>query len=146
VVIQPSGISINKHIEKRVQAALLATYNIPQLQFLSIKTAIKLFDLKVSPIASYAIEEIWPFLSKNNLDKRESVKTQYFKRVLGLSKYNRSRFVYAMLDFNLFFTDLRLKFAVLDTNALNKICEANLEKQNDISDEFYTTCTMQNKN
>ena len=57
VVFQPSGISFNKHIEKRVRAALLATYNIPQLQSLSIKTAIKFFDLKVSPIASYAIEE-----------------------------------------------------------------------------------------
>jgi len=81
VVFQPSGISFNKHIEKRVRAALLATYNIPQLQSLSIKTAIKLFDLKVSPIASYAIEEIWPFLTKNDLDKLESVKTRYFKRI-----------------------------------------------------------------
>jgi hypothetical protein len=98
----------------------------------------------VSTIASYAIEEIWPFLSKNDLDKLESVN---FKRVLGLSKYNRSRFVYALLDFDLFVSDLKLKFALPDTNAFNKFCEANLGKQTEICDEFYTPCTiMQNKN
>jgi hypothetical protein len=42
-VFRPTGISFNKHIEKRVRAALLATYNLPQLQSLSIKTAIKFF-------------------------------------------------------------------------------------------------------
>jgi hypothetical protein len=146
VVFQPSGISFNKHIEKRVRAALLATYNIPQLQSLSIETASKLFDLKVSPIASYAIEEIWPFLSKNDLDKLESVKTRYFKRVLGLSKFNRSRFVYALLDFDLFVSDLKQKFALPDTFAFDKFCEANLVKQTEICDEFYTTCTMENTN
>jgi hypothetical protein len=138
VVFQPSGISFNKHIEKRVRATLLATYNIPQLQlFLSLKTAINLFDLKVSPIASYAIEEIRQFLSKNDLDKLESVKTRYFKRKLGLSKYNRSRFVYALLDYNLYVSDLKLQFALPDTNAFNKFCEANLGKQTEICDEFY---------
>jgi hypothetical protein len=127
-VFQPSGISFNKHIEKRVRAALLATYNTPQLPSLSIQTAIKLFDLKVSPIASYAIEEIWPFLSKNDLHKLELVKMRYFKRVLVLSKYNRSRFVYAMFEIYLCVSELKLKFALPDTNAFIQFCEANLEK------------------
>jgi hypothetical protein len=55
---------------------MIATNNIPEVQSLSIKTAIKLFDhVKVLPIASYAIEENWPVLSKNDLDKLESEKT-----------------------------------------------------------------------
>jgi hypothetical protein len=29
---------------------------------------------------------------------------------------------------------------------VNKFCEAYLEKQNEICDEFYTKCTMHNKN
>jgi len=41
---------------------------------------------------------------------------------------------------------LKLKFALPDTNAFNKFCEANLGKPTKILDEFYTTCTMQNKN
>jgi hypothetical protein len=39
-------------------------------------------------------------------------------------------------------SDLKLKFALPDTNAFNKCCEANLGKQTDICDEvyeFYTT-------
>jgi hypothetical protein len=56
-----------------------------------------------------------------------------FKREIqtgsGLSKHNRSRFVYALLDFDLFVSDLKQKFALPDTNAFNTFCEANLVKQ-----------------
>jgi hypothetical protein len=50
-----------------------------------------------------------------------------------------------VLDFDLFVSDLKLKFAIPDTNAFNKFCEANLGKQTEICEEFYTTCKMQNK-
>jgi hypothetical protein len=88
------------------------------------------------PIASYAIEEILPFFSNNDLDKIESVKTRYFKRVLGLSKYNRSRFVFALLDFDLFVSDFKQKLALPETIAFEKFCEANLVKQTEICDEL----------
>jgi hypothetical protein len=47
------------------------------LHKLSIETAIKLFDLKVSPTASYAIEVIWPFLTLRDFANLERVKTRY---------------------------------------------------------------------
>jgi hypothetical protein len=82
------------------------------------------------------LEAIWPILSKNYLDKLETVKTRYFKRVLGLSKHNRSRFVYALLDFDLFVSDLKQKFALPDIYAFNIFCEANLVKQTEYAETF----------
>jgi len=51
--------------------------------------------------------------------------------------YNYNIFVYALLDFDLFVSDLKLKFALPDKNAFNKFCEANPGKQTEICDEFY---------
>jgi hypothetical protein len=67
-------------VEKRLRAALFATYNIHELNNLSIETALKLFDLKVSPIASSGIEIIWPNLTKLDLENIERVKTRYLKK------------------------------------------------------------------
>jgi hypothetical protein len=144
VVFQVSGTTFTKHIQKRVRAALLATYNIRELRNLSVDTAVKLFDLKISPIASYAIEAIWPFLSASDFEKLEKVKTRFFKKVLGLSKYTRSRFVYELLDTDLFMHDLKQKFSLNETIAFNSFFEERLLNKLNICDEFYETETMNN--
>jgi hypothetical protein len=50
-----------------------------------------------------------------------------------------------MLDIYLYVSELKLKFALPDTNAFIPFFEANLGKKTDISGEFYSTCTMQRK-
>jgi hypothetical protein len=59
---------------------------------MSIEAGLKLFDLAIAPIASYAIEVIWPFLTKNDFQKLETAESRFLKRLLGLSKVNKSRF------------------------------------------------------
>jgi Reverse transcriptase (RNA-dependent DNA polymerase)/Endonuclease-reverse transcriptase len=144
IVFQPSGISFNRHVEKRMRAAIFATYNIRELNNLSIETALKLFELKVSPIASYGIEIIWPYLTIQDLENIERVKTRYLKRVLGLSKYIRSRFVYELVDTDLFVSDLKLKFSLPETEAYKKFHEQKSMNKLSIIDEFYETETMTN--
>jgi hypothetical protein len=148
VVFQASGNSFGRHVEKRARAALMATYSIKELHQLSIETAIKLFDLKVAPTASYAIEVIWPYLTLKDLENLERVKTRYFKKVLGLSKYNKSRYVYELVsnEVTLFVTDLRNRFNLPDTNVYKKFCESKLLNKNMICKEFYETETMKNGN
>jgi hypothetical protein len=43
-------------------------------------------------------------------------------------------------------SNIKLKFALPDTRTFTKFCEANLRKQTELCDEFYKTCTMENKN
>jgi hypothetical protein len=144
VIFQPSGNSFARHIEKRCRAALLSTCSIVGLNRLSIETAGKLFHLKVAPIASYAIEVIWPYLTLSDLQNLERVKTRYFKRVLCLSKYNKSRYVYHLIAKNekLFVTELKEKFQLSETEAYSKFCESNSKNNKIICDEFYQTETM----
>lgn len=144
IVFQPSGLTFNRHVEKRMRAALFATYNIRELNNLSVETALKLFDLKVSPIASYGIEITWPHLTKLDFENLERVKTRYLKRVLGLSKYIRSRFVYELVDTDLFVNDLKQKFDLPETDAYVKFYEEKCMNKLQIRDEFYDTETMLN--
>lgn len=146
IVFQPAGISFGRHVDKRVRAALFATYNIRELRNLSIKTALQLFDLKISPIASYAIEIIWTHLTKSDLANIEKVKTRYLKRVLGLSKYIRSRFVYELIDTDLFVSDLQIKFSLPETEAFTAFRLEKSMNQLGIIKEFYETETMSNLN
>jgi hypothetical protein len=142
VILQPSGIVFSKHIDKRVRLAMLATFNIKELRNLSIETAIKLFELKVAPIATYALEVIWPFLNKTDFKMLETVKTRYFKRALGVSKKSRSRHIYELLDIDLFASDICQKYSLEQTTAFNKFCEGEFMKKLGICNEFYETETM----
>jgi len=45
----------------------------------SLRVAIKLFDLAISPVASYGIEAIWPYLNKGDLLKLETEKSRFLK-------------------------------------------------------------------
>lgn len=146
VIFQASGICFTKHIEKRVRMALLATFGIRQLTDLSLETALKLFDLKISPIASYGIEIIWPYLSKNDFEKLEKTKSRYIKQLLGLSKVNYSRYVYEITDTDLFVHDLKLKYNLSDSNAFEKFFEGMLVKKTNIRTNFHDKLQTINQN
>jgi hypothetical protein len=91
VTFQQTGKAFALHIKDKCKCALTATYSISNLHLLSIYTAVELFHIKVSPVASYGIERIWPFLSYRDLNNMEAVKSIYLKRLLCVSKYFKSR-------------------------------------------------------
>jgi hypothetical protein len=87
------------------------SYSISNLHLLSIYTAVELFHIKVSPVASYGIEMIWPFLSYRDLNNIEAVavKSRYLKRLLCVSKYSKSRLVYELIGEKYFLEELKVK-------------------------------------
>lgn len=67
MTLQVTGFTFTRHIEDRIVAAIKATMEIRNLTSLSLGTSIALFKLKIAPVASYAIEIIWSYLSYQNL-------------------------------------------------------------------------------
>jgi hypothetical protein len=114
ITLQASGKYFSKHIAKRVNAAIYAAYKIKNLSQMSIEAGLKLFDLAIAP---NGIEVIWPHLSKNDLQKLKTVKSRFLKRLLGLSKINKSRFTYQLADCDLFASDLCNKFNLCKNDA-----------------------------
>jgi hypothetical protein len=80
MTLQQTGKSFANHIKERCKNAVIASFSISNLHMLSVKTAIKLFHLKVSPVASYGIEIVWPYLLLTDFAMLESVKFRFLKR------------------------------------------------------------------
>jgi hypothetical protein len=62
------------YIKEKTLLAIRAMADIQSLSKLSLKTAMKLFDLKVVPILTYGLTTIWEYLGENNLKTLQSVK------------------------------------------------------------------------
>jgi hypothetical protein len=120
VKFQASGTSFSKHIDKRVKASIFASAKLTSLPKTSVETALKIFDLAISPVASYGIEAVWQHLTTADLHKLETAKTRFLKKALCLSKFTKSRFVYELADTGLFIEDLRLKYNLPETDSYSK--------------------------
>jgi hypothetical protein len=139
VTFQSSGNTFSKHIYKRLRAGLFAISRLKALSLTSVETALKLFDLAVSPVASYGIEAIWPYLSCDDLNNLEKAKSRFLKRVLSVSKYTKSRFTYELTETDLFVNDLKMKYKLIDTVAYDKFIEQKIINFSLIDPLFYET-------
>jgi hypothetical protein len=68
------------HLNERLNAASKALNNIKHLNKLSLTTAIKLFQLKVNPVATYSLENIWVHPKKKQLERLEKLKATFLKK------------------------------------------------------------------
>ena len=109
---------------------------------LSVDAALKLFDLKLEPIACYGIEHVWPALTCTSLRALDSVKAAYLKRTLGVSRLTRSRLIYLMTDTQPLSVDL-FKTGQFDrTEAYTRHVEELNRKQIEVPVDFFGTPAM----
>ena len=83
-------LSFTQHLEIKKAKAAAATILIGNMKDLEIKQAMKIFKIKVAPIATYCIRIIAEDLSTNNLKQLDQIKTQFVKKVLGLPENTSS--------------------------------------------------------
>ena len=95
ITLTTSGVSFAQHVEARAAKALAAASMIEAPQKLSLKTALKLFDIKVAPTAAYGVRLIWKHLHRGDLETLDRVKAAFLKRVLGLHSNTKNRIVRA---------------------------------------------------
>jgi Reverse transcriptase (RNA-dependent DNA polymerase)/Endonuclease-reverse transcriptase len=145
VTFQQSGKSFATHIKDKSRKAISASYSISNLNLLSIKTAVKLFNIKVSPVASYGIEVVWPFLSLTDFAQLERVKANFLKRALCLSKYTKSRLVYELTGEEFFVRELQKQFNLPETENYLKFIKKRIDKSEDINLSFYNTFALKNQ-
>jgi len=72
------------------------------------------------------------------------VKSKFLQRVLSLSKYTKSRFVYDLIETDLFVNDLKSKLFLPDTSEYDKFMEQKLITFLEIDLDFYLTPAMCN--
>ena len=142
VTLQTTGTTFTMHIQDRTTAATNASYDIPNLQRLSLPTAMTLFRIKVAPVATYGIQIIWPHLTMKNLRRLENVKARYIKRALSLSKYTRNSYAYLIANETYFIEDIRITFNLQRTQAYEDIIKERQDKAKTIPREILETDAM----
>lgn len=142
MVLSTSGTSFAAHIGERVVKALTAARSIRDPWKLSLHAALRIFDMKVVPVASYGIELIWPFLSKNDLKHLERVKPTFLKRAMSLHISTPSRLVYRLADTNWLVKDLKARFSLPNSAAYEAFTAERAAKDSEIPLEFFETVAM----
>lgn len=142
ITLQTRARSFTSHVKDRRGSAIVAIAGIPRLKLISIGTALKLFDLKIAPIASYGIQLIWPFLKQSDLVLLESVKAAYLKRTMCLYKKALSRHAYLLAQSNYFVTELKERFDLPDTPEYQEFLKCQEQKVNEVEKEFYDSSAM----
>jgi hypothetical protein len=118
VTFQIPGNVFTLHLNEPLNATLKALNDIKHLNKLSLTTAIKLFQLKVNLVATYALENIWVHLKKKQLERLEKLKATFLKKkALCLAKYTLSQLVYELTREVPYVEELRLEMLLPATPA-----------------------------
>jgi hypothetical protein len=142
VVFTTTGKNFGPHISDRIQKAIIAAHAVRNLRALSITTAVRLFDLKISPIASYGVVNIWQYLTEAQLHQLDKIKARYLKLAMGVSMTSRNRHAYLLCETNTFVEDLQARFNLPRTAAYESFIVAQEQKMAEIDPEFLLTPAM----
>jgi hypothetical protein len=137
--ISSSAKSFAEHVRSRKVKAITAIATIPDLRKLSVATGLKLFSLKIAPIASYGIRVTWCYLKLADLINLDAVKTAFLRRLLGLHGQSRSRLVYLISDTPTFIEELVQTFRLPYTPALHDFLRQQEQKFAEVDPNIYTT-------
>ena len=145
VTLQTHGNTFTKHIKDRASTALIAMHDIKNITRLSLETAMKLFNLKISPIMTYGIDLIWEHLNKDNLQDIERIKASFLKKALGLSKFTPSRITYLLSKEPFYLEELRLQRLLTATGPYKTVMQEMEAKRTEIWQDLYSTDAMMNE-
>lgn len=143
--LQSTRTSFRIHIKDRAIAAIKAFQDISRPDLLDIKTALILFDAKITPILTYGIHIVWNHLTVGDLATMEKVKASYLKRILCVSKFTASRLVYELASECFLIEVLRSRLLLPSTAASDQLLRQRIEKRESIWPEFYATDAMLDK-
>ncbi|CAG0897415.1 unnamed protein product [Cyprideis torosa] len=106
VTFQPS-LTFSKHILRRKASALAATGSLRHLHLLSIPTALKIFQMKIKPMATYGFDSIAPYMNAQQLIEIDRVKTIFLKKALRISRRESATLALHLCDTTTLAIDLK---------------------------------------
>ena len=75
---------------------MVAMASIEKPQLLSMGTALRLFDIKIAPVATFGIELIWESLTVAKLESFNRLEAAFLKGAMRLHSTSRNRLVYLL--------------------------------------------------
>jgi hypothetical protein len=145
VTFTVTASTFSKHVLDRKARAITAACLLPPLLPLSLTTALELFNIKIGPMATYGLTICWEFLKVSDFRNVDGVLMTFLKKVLGVSRFARSRIVVLLTETKL--TTERLVEThglTLTSNYLAYLDEWRVKLQ-EICPEFLGTTAMNDR-
>jgi hypothetical protein len=141
-----TAFSFTRHVAERKRKAICAIFDIRNLRGLSVDTAVRLFNLKILPTASYGIRTIWEHLTVANLLEMDKTKSTFLKRVLGISKYTRNRVTYLIAGGKTMVEDLVQTYDLPVTEQYQGFLSEWESRMSDFDDQIFNTPAFMSSN
>ena len=107
--MQP-GLVFTRHVDrvkrKAIAAIAMMTGN---LRKISLQSALRIFDSKVKPIASYGLHLISPYLKSSHMTELDIIKNRFLKKTLSLPMWTGNELVYKLCETTRFCQELAEK-------------------------------------
>ena len=142
LTIHFKGSCFTPHTEERCRKAMVAMASIEKPQLLAMGTALRLFDIKIAPVATFGIELIWESLTVANLESFNRLKAAFLKRAMRLHSTSRNRLAYLLAGTPLMIAEIRTRLGLPETPAF-AACMASWEaKIAEVDPKFFETPSM----
>jgi hypothetical protein len=142
VTFTVTSTTFSQHVQERRARAITAIRSLPTPRSLSLQTAMGLFRSNIAPIASYGIALCWEWLKVCDFEAMDGVQMCFLRRVLGVSKFARSRLVILLTGAKLTSEALRESADLPCTPNYRKYLERVEEKLASVDAEFFVTPAM----
>ena len=108
-VIFQTKLSFSQHIKTKKRKALAVIASLNDLNKTSLKTAMKIFCMKILPLLTYGMEVISPSLTSSNLEDLDRIKAAFLKKALCLHKSASSTVAHELASTGSLSEDLKEK-------------------------------------
>jgi hypothetical protein len=137
--------TFTRHVMDRRDKAIAAIRLLPSLRPLSLTTAMGLYVCKIAPMASYGIPQVWSLLKSADFREIDSVLMCFLRRVLGISKYARSRLVMHLTGVELTSVVLARTHQLPLTQAFHDYLHEVHVKSQEVDPDFFLTPAMRDR-
>jgi hypothetical protein len=145
LTITSTASTFTRHVQDRRDRAIAAIRLLPPPTQLSLQAAIELFRIKLAPMATYAVNLCWHRMKVSDFRIVDSVLACFLRRVLGVSKYTRSRLVMLLANATLTTQDLARSCDLPNTPSFLAYLMETETKRGEVEPAFHTASAMVNR-
>ena len=130
-------LTFTEHIKKKKEKCYSIIGCLSPLQLISVTTALRIFEMKVLPIITYALHSFSSLLTVTHLKEIDKIKAAFFKQVLGLHRSASSTLSLHLVEQKTFVYDLQEKGYKFNLAALQEYNRYRHSREENFQNEKY---------
>lgn len=124
-------LTFTEHVVKKKQKCFAIIGSLRHLQKVSVETGLKIFNMKIAPILTYALSEISCFLSLAQLKTIDQIKATFVKKLIGVHISASSTLALKIAEIGSFTEDLKTKYR-FDPDVIQEYETMRVAKTNEL--------------